>query len=235
MLKFIFDGKDSYRDYGILISKRPSISSPARRISYIDIPGRHSRLRYDEEAFDDITILVECAVQKKELLSGKLDDIKAWLFGVGESNLIFSFQPEKRYIAQVVNAIAFEQICKDASKFPIVFNCRPFKYAVQNSPLTITESGSFIINPGTIESEPVISVYGSGNIELTLGSNIISLIGVTNKIIINTVIQDAYDDEGLSLNSKMNGEFPHLGVGHNEIKWTGDVQKIEILPNWRWI
>ena len=235
MLKFIFDGKDSYEDYGILISKRPSIPSSARRVSYIDIPGRHSKLRYDEEAFDDITILVECVVNSMGSLQGKIDTIKAWLFGANEGDLIFSFQPDKRYRAQVVNAIEFEQVYRYTSRFPIVFNCRPFKYAVQNNLLTITESGSFITNPGTIKSEPVISVYGSGDMELTVGSEVILLKEISDKIILNSVLQDAYDEEGLSLNFKMKGEFPHLEIGLNKISWTGNVQKIEVLPNWRWL
>ena len=55
------------------------------------------------------------------------------------------------------------------------------------------------------------------------------------KIIINSEIQDCYDNEGNSLNEKMTGEFPRLKPGVNNIEWTGDVSKVEILPNWRWL
>lgn len=235
MLGFIFDDKDSFEDFGILISKHPTIPSPGRRVSFIDIPGRHSKLRYDEETFDDITIVVECTIKGKESLPAQFDAIKAWLFGTGERDLIFSFEPDKRYRARVVNAIDFEQVYRYTSRFPIVFNCRPFKYAVQNGLLTLTESGSFVTNPGTLDCEPVISVYGSGNIELVIGSESIGLTDITNKIIINSVLQDAYDEDGNSLNNKMTGEFPKLDIELNEINWTGTVEKIEILPNWRWL
>ena len=235
MLKFIFAGKDSYIDYGMYISKRPTIPSPGRRVSYIDIPGRHSKLRYDEGSFEDITIGIECAVKGKENLALKLDEIKAWLFGIGESDLVFSFQPDKRYRAQVVNAIDFEQVYRFTSRFPIIFNCRPFKYAVQNTSLTITESGSYITNPGTIESEPVLTVYGSGDINLKVNEQVVELKSVTSQMIINSVLQDAYDEAGNSLNSKMTGEFITLDVGMNQIEWTGNVERIEILPNWRWL
>ena len=59
MLSFIFNGKDSYKDFGILIEKRPNVPSPKRRVSYISIPGRNSSLRYDEETYEDITLSVE--------------------------------------------------------------------------------------------------------------------------------------------------------------------------------
>ena len=235
MLSFSFDGKNSYLDYGLYISKRPSIPSPKRRVTYIDIPGRHSRLKYDEGTFEDITIGVECALKDKENLIGKIDEIKGWLFSTGEENLIFSFQPDKKYRAQIVNSIDFEQVYKYTSRFPILFNCRPFKYAVQNNILTITESGTSITNPGTIESAPEIAVYGMGDITLTINGENIELKDVTSKMILNTSLKDAYDDEFNNLNSKMTGKFPILISNHNLIEWTGNVEKIEILPNWRWL
>jgi len=235
MLSFSFGEKDSCIDYGIVITKRPTISSPKRRVTYIDIPGKSSSVRYDENTYEDITIMVECGLKSKENLMQKVDEIKAWLFNTGESDLIFSFQPDRKYIAQVVNAIDFTQIFKYTSKFPIIFNCRPFKYAMQNIPLTITESGTNINNPGTIESLPVISVYGSGDIGLVINTNHIELTDISGKIIINSEIEDSYDDAFNNLNSKMNGNFPILKTGQNLIQWIGNVEKIEILPNWRWI
>ena len=129
MLSFNFAGKNSYTDFGIVISKRPTLPSPKRRVSYINIPGKNSSARYDEKTYDDITILVECGLRKDVDLMEKLDEIKGWLFNAGEGDLVFSFQEDKKYIAQVVNNIDFTLIYKYISSFPIVFNCRPFKYA----------------------------------------------------------------------------------------------------------
>ncbi|MGF7186640.1 putative phage tail component-like protein [Desulfitispora alkaliphila] len=235
MLKFSFGGKNSFSDYGIVIATRPTIPSPKRRVNHIDIPGRNSSIRYDEKTYEDTTILVECALKSSENLLGKIDEIKAWLFNAGENDLIFSFQPEKKYIAQVVNAINFTQVFKYTSKFPIVFNCRPFKYAVLNQPLNITESGASINNPGTLESLPIISVYGLGDINLIINDRQIELTDVDNKIIINSEIEDCYDDGFNNLNSKMNGAFPTLKIGQNIIQWTGNVEEVEVLPNWRWL
>jgi predicted phage tail component-like protein len=187
MLSFNFGGKNSYSDYGIIISKRPSLPSPKRRVSYIDIPGRDSSLRYDEGTYEDITIAVECSI-KGNNIAEKLDNIKAWLFGAGESDLIFSFQDDKKYKAQVVNAIDFKQVFKYTSVFPIIFNCRPFKYAVQNNIFTITENGASIINPGTLKSEPIISVYGSGKVSLKVNETTVNLNDITGKIILDSVI-----------------------------------------------
>jgi len=235
MLSFNFGGKNSYSDYGIVISKRPDIPSPKRRVNYIDIPGRSSSVRYDEKTYGDITISVECGLKSREDLMGKIDEIKGWLFNTGESELTFSFQEDRKYIAQVVNSIDFNQVFKYLSKFPIVFNCRPFKYALQNTLITLTQSGEIINNPGTIESSPVITVYGTGDITLNINGRGIQLYGITNKIIINSEIMDCYDDAMSNLNFKMAGEFPKLDKGENILSFTGTVVKIEVLPNWRWI
>lgn len=234
MLSFNFCGKNSYTDFGIIISKRPSLPSPKRRVSYIDIPGRDSNLKYDEGTFEDITIAVECSI-KGNNIAEKLDNIKAWLFGAGESDLIFSFQDDKKYKGQVVNAIDFKQVFKYTSVFPIIFNCRPFKYAVQNNIFTIIENGTSIINPGTLKSEPIISVYGLGNISLTVNETTINLVNITEKIVLDSVIQDAYNDSGDNLNNKVSGDFSRLKTGLNKFTWTGNVSKIEVIPNWRWL
>lgn len=233
MLSFNFNGKDSFNDYGIYVLQNPSILSPKRRVTTSYIPGRNSSLRYDENTYEDITISVSCGVKDDSIID-KIDDIKGWLIGAGESELIFDFQPNKKYIAQVVNSIDFAQSIEIFSEFPIIFNCRPFKYAVDNSIITMTSSG-IINNIGTIYAEPKIKVFGSGNINLNIGSQVINLIGINNCIIIDSDLQDCYDDNGSNLNNKMNGEFPIFNVGENNISWTGNATKLEITPNWRWL
>ncbi|MBV4421026.1 distal tail protein Dit [Clostridium tyrobutyricum] len=235
MLSFNFGSKNSYDDFGILIAQRPSIPSPKRRISTTNIPGRNSNLRFDEKTYDDITLTVECSVKVTQNLADKIDDIAVWLFEASESDLTFSFQPDKKYIAQVINAIDFKQVYRYFSEFPIIFNCRPFKYAVENNIETINVSGAKVTNLGTIESEPVISIYGSGDIVLKINGQQISLKGVSEKIIVDSVIQDCYDNAGNNLNGKMTGEFPKLKPGENIMEWSGDVVKAELLPNWRWL
>ncbi|OCA97878.1 distal tail protein Dit [Clostridium beijerinckii] len=235
MLSFNFGGKNSYDDFEILISKRPSIPSPKRRVNTINIPGRDSNLIFDEKTYEDITLTVECSLKDKENLANKIDDIKAWLFETGQSDLIFSFQDDRKYIAQVVNAIDFKQIYNYFSEFPIIFNCRPFKYAVENNIINIIKTGTSVKNLGTIESEPVITIYGSGDIVLKINAQEVSLKGITEKVILNSVIQDCYDDKGNNLNGKMSGEFLKLKPDENIIEWSGNVTKLELLPNWRWL
>lgn len=234
MLKFTFAGKDSFEDFGILIAKRPNLPSSKRRVTLIDVPGRNSSLRFDEGTYEDITLTVECSIKDSLNVVNKIDDIKAWLFNAGESDLIFDFQPDKKYIAQVINSIDFNQVYKYFGEFAIIFNCRPFKYAVSNPVTTLTAPGS-INNIGSIYSEPIIKVYCTGDGSLTIGTQVIALKGITGSITIDTTIQDSYGIDGSSLNNKMAGDFPILSIGANTISWTGSITKVEITPNWRWL
>lgn len=233
MLSFNFGGKNSYTDYGILITNRPSIPSPKRRITNVVVPGRNSSLRFDENTYDDITITVECSLKQDSLIS-KIDDIKGWLIGTGESSLIFDFQGDKEYRSQVVNAIDFTQAYKIFSRFVIVFNCQPFKYAVDNSSINLI-SADKIANLGTIYSEPIIKVVGNGDITLNIKSQTIKFKGITDHIILDSLQQNAYNQSGENLNNKVTGEFPVISVGDNSISWSGNVSKVEIIPNWRWL
>ncbi len=238
MLSFIFNGKDSYKDFGILIEKRPNVPSPKRRVSYISIPGRNSSLRYDEETYEDITLSVECAVIGN--IQSKIDDIKAWLIGSGESDLIFSFQSDKKYIAQVVNSIDFEVILKITSRFVIIFNCRPFKYSVMNEVINITSgTGTSVLNRGTVKSRPLVKVYCSGNGAFVINNKEVKLIGIEKPyVVIDSELEEAYFVESGILsnaNNYMSGEFPVLDVGNNIVTFNGGVSKLEITPNWRWL
>lgn len=233
MFSFDFRGKNSFLDYGIYISKRPSIPSPKRRITNVVIPGKNSSLRFDENTYEDITITVECSI-KDEILPDKIDEIKEWLLSYGESDLVFSNQNSKKYIAQVVNTIDFTQVLKYISKFIIVFNCRPFKYQVTNNTITMIAQGS-IRNPGSIYSEPIIKIFGSGDIILTINSNVIKLKEISDHIILDTVQQNCYNEAIDNLNSKMTGEFPEFEIGENNISWIGAISKMEVIPNWRWL
>lgn len=230
MLSFTFGNKNSYIDFGILIAKRPNILLPKRRVSNVIIPGRSSSLKFDEGTYDDITITLECSIIDKKDIIEKIDKIKEWLVTTGESDLIFSFEPNKKYIAQVVNAIDFKQALKYTSSFPIIFNCKPFKFAVEENIITITKNNSTIYNEGTFQSEPVIKAYGNGDIKLKINDAEVTVKNVDGYVTVDSVLRDAYKDRVLK-NGDMIGEFPEFKIGENAIGLSENVSKVEVLVN----
>ncbi|NLK23290.1 MAG: phage tail protein [Clostridiales bacterium] len=233
MLSFIFGDKDSFNDYGIKICSRPKIVLPKKRVTEMIIPGRDSAVKFDENTYEDINISVECNIMDKDL-SNKIDDIKSWLIKTGTNDLIFSYQPNKKYIAYMANSIDFSQILKVISRFVIIFRCEPFKYETKQETINVVKP-EIIVNPGTIYSKPIIKVKGTGNIELKINSQIIEIENLDGVIILDSILEDAYNEEKHNMNFKINGEFPILEEGENNILWTGGISNIEITPNWRWI
>ena len=101
-------------------------------------------------------------------------------------------------------------------------------------PITLTESGVFITNPGSVYSEPVITVYGSGDITLLVGTTVAELTGIDGSITLNTPLTEAYNNT-TGINGSMSGDFPTLAPGANAISWSGNVSSVIIHPNWRWL
>lgn len=75
-----------------------------------------------------------------------------------------------------------------------------------------------ITNLGGVYSEPILTVTGSGNITLMMGMTIVELENIPGRIVIDSVLQEAYQDTTL-INDHMTGEFPVLKPGANAISW----------------
>lgn len=226
---FIFKNIDS-RDMGIMISVMPEIVIPQRRVKQVVIPGRNGVLNEDEGAFENYTLTMECGRRGIE----NIDSICTWLTGTGE--LILYTEPDKVYHATMNNKIAISDVIYLFNSFLIQFDCYPLKYSVNKTEeeLTITEPTT-VYNDGTYYSEPIITVHGTGNIVLIVNGTKFSLSNVNGYITINAEIMEVYKD-AVNCNNQFSADgFPRLEVGENRVGFTGNVEKIEIYRNRRWI
>ena len=219
-------------EYGIHVSDQPPLTVPAERVTFTDVPGRSGSLTTTEGeyVYEDMVLTAQCFI-----LSGtRVPEIAAWLRGSG--TVTFANRPEGYYEARIINQIPFEKILRGNPHlaFAANFRCKPFWYQKNISPITLTQSGSFVENPSSVFAEPIITVYGTGAITLMVGMSITELEGISGNITLNTPLMEAYS-EATSMNSAMSGEFPVLKPGQNAISWTGDVTKVEISPNWRYL
>lgn len=91
-----------------------------------------------------------------------------------------------------------------------------------------------ITNPGSVYSEPILTVYGSGDITLMVGTTIVELEGISGSIVLDCALKEAYLGSTL-MNDHMNGEFPVLKPGANAVTWNGTVTRVVVRPNWRFL
>ncbi len=226
---FIFKGKKS-KDFGILISEMPDIVKPQRREQEVTIPGRSGVLTIDENAYESYTLSIACGKRG----TSRLTSIVAWLDGSGD--LTLSTEPDKVYRARVSNAIYISDVIYLYNSFLVQFKVFPFKYSVNQADeeRTLT-TPTTIYNHGTVYSEPTITVYGTGDITLTINGTNYGLLGVDGYMTINSEMMEVYKDAEYKNNSFEAMVFPRFDVGENRISWTGNVVKVEIEPRWRWL
>ena len=222
----IFKGTNS-RELGLFMECCPEKISPKRRDETFTIPGRHGNLITTDGAFDSYIRSAEFIVKDEK----RIDEICAHFKGSGW--LIFSNEPDRKYKARVANQIDFSHVIRYFKRFVVEFEVQPFGYDVFEQTLVKTAPFS-LFNIGTFESEPIITIFGAGNITLYVNNQSISLKEIAGSITIDSEMQNAYNGV-TSMNNKMQGGFPILSLGENHITWLGNVTRLEIRPNWRWI
>ena len=217
-------------DYGIHVVQQPEIIRPPERVTFQSVSGRSGSLTTLEgpDVYDDFLLSVDCWVAD----TSRLDEICKWL--KGNDKVTFANRQGGFYYAHIVNQIPFEQILRGHPhrRFIVTFRCQPFFYLTGVPDITVTASGAFVNNPGSIFSEPVLNVFLTGDAEITVGSSYFAITGLTGEVTVDTPLMETYKTF-TSYNSRMSGEYPMLLVGQNIIAWTGGVAQIAIKPNWR--
>ena len=218
--------------YGVHVLEQPPLTMPSERVTFTDVPGRSGSLTtlQDDDVYDDMVLTVQCIISDPS----KIPKLCTWL--KGSNKVTFAHRQGGFYYARIVNQIAFEKILRGNPhrSFAVNFRCKPFWYAAGVPPITVSSSGTFITNPGSVESEPIVTVYGSGDVTLMMGMTITELFGISGSVTLDTPLMEAYSGVS-SANSHMSGDFPILLPGTNAVSWSGNISRVVIQPNWRYL
>jgi predicted phage tail component-like protein len=229
----LFNNKDSVKDLKLQIDSRPNIPITEEDINNIAIEGLNGSLTEKYGTYKDIQIEINFNTVNFKNIHSQFREIKAWLQSIQDNKLVLSDDPDYFY---KVNYVTFEDNIERKFKygglFKATFVCKPFSYSFAGlNRITITQSMK-LSNEGTAIAYPVLKIYGSGDITLTINNKNIILTGITDNIILDSIMKEAYNDNAENLNNKMNGDFPTLDTGINNISWIGAITKIELQPNW---
>lgn len=232
---FIFKGVDS-RTMDIIVTKMPPITKAKKRVAEIEIPGRHGVLYEDEETYENYTKPIECAIKNR---GRKIDysSLNSWLDGSGK--LILSNEPNKVYRATEKNPFDISGIVTSFSKFLIQFDVQPFQYSAmsESDKLVIKSNDYQFFGQGNRRSDPVITVYGRGDITLIINDVIYNLVSVDGYVTIHAEMMEVYKENENKGGTYFSDVFPFLlpeGL-RNRVSYIGNVEKIEIKPEWRWL
>ena len=231
----IINGKKSTLINGLIISSLPPITKPKIRYRAEEIDGVDG---------DTINKLGYSAYDKTfEIgLSYNYDVDEIIKYFDTQGQIIFSNEPDKYYNFTTLNQIDFEKLLRFKTA-KITIHVQPFKYSNVESTKTFTFTSASqnitVRNNGNIYSKPIITIYGSGTINLSLnGTQVFIINTLTGSMVLNTQTQNAYDPNSNDfLNRYVTGDFKnlYLQTGANVISWTGNITKIEVDYCSRWI
>ena len=231
----IINGKKSTTLNGLIITSLPPITKPKIRAKFEEIDGVDG----------DIISELGYGAYDKSFEIGlsynyNVDDIIQYFNSSGK--ITFSNEPEKYYNFTTLNQIDFEKLLR-FKKAKVTIHVQPFKYSIVESTKTFEftnyNQSLNVRNNGNIYSKPIITIYGSGTIDISLnGTDAFKIIDLDGAIVLDTQSQNAYDPETKDfLNRNVIGDFKnlYLNIGLNTISWAGNVTKVEIDYCSRWI
>lgn len=229
----IWKGQDSRNLKGLLISELPYIVRPAMRVQVVEIEGR------DGDVSDDIGYAAYDKLVKIGLYDNyDVDRISHFFSGTGK--VTFSNEPDKYYEAEITEQIDFERLVRFRTAV-VKFHTQPFKYLVDELPVEVDIKDGIkeikVVNVGFEESRPIITLTGKDTVEISVNGHAQFQINIDDGYVtVNSRLEECYKDNTYNLkNHNMGGEFPVLQPGGNTITWTGNLTKIKIEPESRWL
>jgi predicted phage tail component-like protein len=242
MTGLTFNGKHSYSDMGLVMLSKNRPILPEPKIIVEDFTGVDGEYDYSNvnpdgrTKYKSVTDEIEFSFVNKKMsdVRAKAHLIAAWL-ACGEAQLSYDDDPNKYYLAKVVNKLDLENQMNRLRTFTVNFR-HGFAFASTETSATyvVTEPvGKVIANPGTY-IKPKFTVTGSFT-TLTLTCN-----GKT--LTYNEALADAsivienmqcIKDETLNMNNKLSGSFFEFAPGNNTLAIGGTGLNCSVAVSFR--
>ncbi len=232
MAKIVWKNVDSETITGLIITDIPPISKPKMKTTITKIDGRDGDI-VEELGYESYTKSISIGLTRNY----DIDEVMKYF--TGEGDLIISDEPDKVYKSQIIEKIDYERLIRFKTAV-VKFYTQPYKYLKDEKSISLEindETSLEVNNVGLEKSKPIITLEGTGTIEIALnGSNLFKYTFPENetKVVVDSLEEEAYLDNVLK-NRNMLGTFPILEVGENTISWSGSLSKITIEPKSRWL
>lgn len=228
---FILDGVDS-RDFGIYISGQGTFSAPRREYNMLPIAGRNGDLVGNEKRFENVELTYPAFIYTN--FKQNIRDFRNFLLSlVGYHTLTDSYHSDEFRMALYEGAFEPNVEPKnDAGSFDIVFNCKPQRFLNSGTEVTTLLASGSITNPTMFDSQPLLRVYGDGQLGIGSQTITISLSGTYTDI--DCEMMDCF--EGVyNRNNRVvfsDYKFPVFKSGVTNISLGTGISKVEITPRW---
>ncbi|ATC60528.1 distal tail protein Dit [Pseudolactococcus raffinolactis] len=220
------------KNLGFALVGRPDVPSADKKYETIEVEGRDGALT-KFLGYQDLKFTLKFNILFQNDIKQKLREIKGLLSQA--KTLTFDDSPNFFYKIKRAQISDTETIIKQSGVFSVEFHAEPFEFE-SSSVLEYDNPSNLIIRNNTSYfSQPIIKIHGQDNIKLFVNDELVEVKNINEGITIDSEMQEAYYNND-NMNHQMTGSFPTFEIGENVIKLEGNnIDKIEILPQWRWL
>lgn len=237
----IYNGRP-LTEFGLYISGHGTFNSAERDVKKVEVPGKSGDLIFDNGRFKNITITYEDAFILDENLdefafARKMRELSSFIkSSPGYHRLEDTYHPDEYRLAACITSINPEVFNLVSGVFDLEFDCKPQRYLKSgDTPIEFSSNGT-ILNPTSMDSKPIIRVYGYG--ELGVGEETITIVSHEQDYIdIDCDMMNCYCGT-VNCNGYVrlsSDEFPVLAPGPNGINFSSNISKVVIKPRWWFI
>lgn len=218
------------------IASAPHYIRPERKMIVTPIPGTSNEVVEMEDAWEAYDQPYELFVGDgtEDSVQQPLRDVAKVLYKTGWQTLIDDYEPNYFRLAYFKGPFDIENRKTFLGKFNVTFRCKAERYLISgNVPVSVADGGT-LINPTDFIAKPLIHVEGSGTGTLTIAGTTVELSGMVDYLNIDCDKQDVYRLSTENKNNLMEGNFPVLYSGSNNISFDGGITSVTITPRY-WV
>lgn len=231
----IFFNGISSDEIGIVVETPPDYEIAQRDYETVSVPGRSGDLIIDKGGYLNVDRTYQIAIGEENgnfaVLASKMAE---WLnSGYGYKRLEDTYEPDFYMMATMMDPGSIVNILQQAGRTTVTFNRKPQRFYKYGEFPVVFESNGELVNPSSFESEPIITVYGSGPGQIQIGNYAVYINAIGGEMVINSEIQEVYHGN-INKNNQVTfmDSFPKLVKGSNQIGFSGGVTKISVIPRW---
>lgn len=203
-------------------------SAPTRSVDMIEVPGRNGDLIVDNGNYTNTKAYFDVVITRD--VEKNTDRLKYLLYSQKGYQRLYD-SDLKGFYRMASFSSGFDIMSNDGGVVRIEFDCKPFKYDVLGENAVVFTDEGNLYNKYFEPSRPTITVYGSGQGNVYIGNQTISISNIDEYVTIDAEMQDAF--KGFqNKNATVNTADIVLFTGNNNVSFSGGVERVEIKPRW---
>lgn len=228
MFAFTLNHTIPSRTLGLRLAAPVEIPVASRVVDDIEVAGRAGTLTR-LGGWDDTTLTFQLAIPTGDGMAGYRHAAQALM---DATTISLSGEPGlfRRVKHAAVGPLSRELASLGVFEAELV--CQPFTYLTEGlTAVTLTGSGT-LTNPGLLEAAPIITVYGTGQLTLSINGRQCRVNSPSGQVTLDSDRLVAHVAGNVQTDA-LTGSFPTLTPGANRITLGTGISKVVVVPNWR--